>query len=203
MEDDPFFLSSIIWSDEVFVRLKEFNAQKIYYSREKRTDCYIQKSQSLGKGRMFWGCFSFHGKGPLTVVVGKIDRFKYCKMLEEVFIPEWEAAKRIFRPVFMQDNARPHDCEYTRNYLNRHNVEILKWPACSPDLNPIEDVWAILKGRVRKLGRPTKIIDLENIILQEWENFDISTLEALSMSFQERLERIIEIDGNLINKFYL
>ena len=41
MEDDPFFLSSIIWSDEVFVRLKEFNAQKVYYSKEKRPDCYI------------------------------------------------------------------------------------------------------------------------------------------------------------------
>ena len=131
------------------------------------------------------------------------DRFKYCKMLEEVFILEWEVAKCIFRPVFMQDNARPHDCEYTRNFLNRHTVEILKQPAYSPDLNPIVDVWAILKGKVRKLGRPTKIIDLENIILQERENFDISTLEALSMSFQERLERIIEIDGNLINKFYI
>ena len=50
----------------------------------------------------------------------------------------------------MHDNARPHSAAITRQFLATNNVNVLDWPANSPDLNPIEQVWDELWRRVRR-----------------------------------------------------
>ena len=42
---------------------------------------------------------------------------------------------------FQQDNARPHVARVVRDSLTQQNVDLLPWPAVSPDLSPIEHVW--------------------------------------------------------------
>ena len=51
---------------------------------------------------------------------------------------------------FMHDNARPHSAAITRQFLATNNVNALEWPANSPNLNPIEQVWVELGRRVRR-----------------------------------------------------
>ena len=59
--------------------------------------------------------------------------------------------QRLFkrRPcLFMQDNAEPHSTHVTTAWLCSKRVRVLDWPACSPDLSPIENVWGIMKGKI-------------------------------------------------------
>ncbi len=105
--------------------------------------CYqrsVQKPASL----MVWGCISAYGMGSLHVLEGNMNAERYKNVLEQHMLPtRW----RLFqgRPcVFQQDNAKPHTAAITTAWLRRR-VRVLNWPACSPDLSPIENIWRIIK----------------------------------------------------------
>ena len=65
----------------------------------------------------------------------------------------YAAAKTTTFSLFQQDNARPHYAWVTTAWRRRHRVCVLDWPACSPDLSPIENVWHIMKMEVRQVVR--------------------------------------------------
>ena len=67
-------------------------------------------------------------------------------------------------------NARPHVARICRQFLNRNNINVLPWPAVSPDLNPIEDIWDYLGRKVGARGNVHNLRDLENALIQECNN---------------------------------
>ncbi len=56
--------------------------------------------------------------------------------------------------IFKQDLAPDHTAKSTKSWLNEHGVGVLDWPAHSPDLNPVENLWGIVKRKMRN-KRPT------------------------------------------------
>ena len=50
---------------------------------------------------------------------------------------------------FQQDNGPKHKSRVVQNYLEEEGVNALPWSAYSPDLNPIENLWAMLKWECR------------------------------------------------------
>ncbi len=73
--------------------------------------------------------------------------------------------------ILQQDNARPHTAILTRNHLAA-NVDVLPWPAVSPDLNPIEHIWDEIGRRVRERYALHNVDQLSNYLVREWNSLE-------------------------------
>ncbi len=87
---------------------------------------------------------------------------------------------------FQQDNAKPHTAAITTAWLRSRRVQVLNWPACSPDLSPIENIWHIIKRKTRQ-RRPQTLQQLETYIRQEWDQIPTPKLQKLITSMPRRL----------------
>ena len=103
--------------------------------------------------------------------------------------------KRHGPAILMHDNARPHVARICRQFLNRNNVNVLPWPAVSPDINPIEHIWDYLGRKVRARGNVHNPRDLENALIQEWNNIPNVVIRRYVMSLRGRLVACINSRG--------
>jgi transposase len=60
----------------------------------------------------------------------------------------------------MHDNARIHTSKVTKEWINVNKINVMEWPAQSPDMNPIENLWDIIDRKIRKT--PIKPSNIEN-----------------------------------------
>jgi transposase len=91
---------------------------------------------------------------------------QYIEMLGSDFIP---GARKLFGNdfIFAQDNAPCHKSRATIGFFQEKQIQLLPWPASSQDLNPIENLWGILKSNVAKRFLKTKL-QLETFAIEEW-----------------------------------
>ncbi|OXA36697.1 Transposable element Tc3 transposase [Folsomia candida] len=98
--------------------------------------------------------------------------------------------------IFQQDKASVHASRSTTDFLAAKNIRTLDWPARSPDLNPMENLWAELARRGYGHGRQYGIKrELEQAIHQEWANIPIETLRNLTDSMKRRIFEVILAHG--------
>ena len=146
-----------------------------------------------GGSIMFWGCFSYEGMGELVVIDGKMDKWKYLEILKTHLKNSIEKMKNPFF-VFPHDNDPKHTAKVCKDHLAQNIISTLEWPAQSPDLNPIEHVWAYIKSIIS--GKKFKNKDeLEREVRNVWENFPDELRKKLIDSFQSRLKHVIKAKG--------
>jgi transposase len=201
LENPPEFWNHVIWSDETVVRSNPNSKEifvKVHSSVKRKNLPFNTKSQNQGVGVMFWGCFSYHGLSKLVVVDETMNAEKYKNVLEHHLVPELRNFNSEI--VFMQDNAPCHKARTVLQFFVDHGITVMDWPAQSPDLNPIENLWSIIKQRrAKKFGMPTTKNELIQQIFQIWENIDAEIKKKLAESVPKRLKELIENNGKQLN----
>ena len=132
----------------------------------------------------------------LHICEGTINVKKYILILEKHMMP---SKRRLFhgRPcLFQVDNAKPHSARVTTAWLHSKRVRELDWPACSPDLSPIENVWRIMKRKIAQ-RRPRTVEQLKLYIKQEWERIPPENLQKLVSSVPKCLLNVIKRKGDV------
>ena len=92
----------------------------------------------------------------------------------------------------MHDNAPPTRANMTKDFLANEGIQVLPWPAVSPDLNPIENVWAQLRTGLTRYPTSHSSEDLFALLCTLWDEVDASP--AIS-SMRRRIESTIAVDG--------
>lgn len=205
LRKDLGFWDQVVWSDETMVRtMPAGKKRKGWFSnsiplKELPRNPQVQNG---GVSCMFWSCFSIYGVGPLVPIKGKLNSQKYKELLETYLLPYLQDIKKKHGVdmIFQQDNATPHIAKSTLKFLRKEKVSVLPWPAKSPDLNPIENLWAIIK-RMRDsiLGMPTKKEQLVDQMQNLWNELEPTTIEHLCHSLPNRLSECVKQKGKQIS----
>lgn len=99
--------------------------------------------------------------------------------------------------LLMDDNARPHRARIITTFLeDNHNIQRIEWPAGSPDLNPTENIWAMLETRVRNRNPPvTNVLTLTAASQKEWNIIPQVVIRNTAISMQRRRLECINQSG--------
>ncbi|KAG3246391.1 hypothetical protein PI124_g8888 [Phytophthora idaei] len=173
------------WGRVIFSDDKKFNLDGPdglqYYWHDLRCEKETYFSRQNGRGSvMAWG---------------RQNSFDYQETPANYLVPFGEAFHD-GNYVFHHDNASIHASKSTKDFLESSEIEVLQWPALSPDLNPIENVWGYLTRDVYSDGKQYMALeDLKDAILDAWEKLDMSRLQELVKSMPDRVADVVEDIG--------
>ena len=192
------------WKDVIFSDEKKFNLDgpdglQSYWCDTRKEKQHFMKRNFGGGSVMIWGAFSFRGKSELAIMSGKQDSQDYIDHLHNNLLPfMWSFHGE--NAIFQQDNASIHSSKMTKGWLNSMEICTMPWPSRSPDLNPIENLWAVLSQRVYAGGRQfNSLSSLKKEIVTCWATIELELLQKLSDSMKKRCVDVLKLQGGKID----
>ena len=144
---------------------------------------------------MVWGCFAANGTGRLQKIDGTMRKEDYLEILQDNLKTSAKDLNLGKNWVFQQDNDPKHTSKVVSDWLKKKKIRVMEWPSQSPDLNPIENLWTVLKKRVRS-RKPKKVNELYTFCKEEWANIPGDVCKKLVQSCPKRLRDVKKYGGN-------
>lgn len=198
---------------EFCTKFKDFNFRRVIFTDESSFQLNANNQKSFRfKGKppptttkfnpnynvMVWGGISCQGKTSLHFIQGKVNAEYYKGIIAE----KKEEIERMFRNrgkwLFQHDNAPSHRPSAVRQFIQQElGCELLPHPPQSPDLNPIELIWAIMKTKV-EATHPKNKGQLKNAIEAAWKSITVDHIKKCIANLPSKMEKIIKCNGDLI-----
>ncbi|KAF1954470.1 hypothetical protein CC80DRAFT_567739 [Byssothecium circinans] len=166
--------------------------------------------------QMFWAAIWLGGRSELIAMervrgLRGYTSTSYTNTLEDGLLPwneleeeDFDQEEEEYEPYqFMQDNAPIHKSRETTNWLNAHEIEVIDWPPYSPDINPIEHLWWLLKQKLVKLypnleGQGFRGVDRDHFTQcaqEAWRAIPQASIDKLIKSVPRRTRAVIQARG--------
>jgi len=190
--------AQVVFTDESRFRLEHPDGRTRVWRRTGerfQEDCVMPVTAFGGGSIMVWAGISANHRTPLHHIQGNLNGTRYRDdILRAVALPLLRQVGR--GAIYQDDNARPHRARLVDDFLQQSGVVRMDWPACSPDLNPIENVWDLLERRVRdNHGPPQTLQQLLALLQQEWLAIPQAVLRVYTDSMRCRCVQCLASGG--------
>lgn len=190
------FWKNVLWSDESkFNRFGSDGKRQVWRPvNQEFNPRYTIKTIKHGGGNvMVWAAFSWHGVGPIVKIDSKMDKFLYKSILKDHMLPFADDNLPLIW-TFMHDNDPKHTSGLVKDWIIDEKIRMLKWPAQSPDINPIENLWNDVENHV-KSAKPKNLNDLWIEIQNGWKSITPDRCQKLVESLPRRLAAVLANKG--------
>lgn len=195
-EDD---WARVIFSDETHFYLghhgKEYVQRPVGAALDPK---YTLKTNRLEGKVSLWGCICAGGLGHAELYVDSLDARRYQSILSLNLVSSAHQFWSRGQWWYQQDNWSVHTAGTSQVWFHNHGIDLIDWPAWSPDLNPIENLWNDLKRRVYA-HHPKTMEELENWIGVEWQETDLNFISHICRGMPHRLQLLLNNKGHKIS----
>ena len=195
----------VVWSDETKINRFGSDGHRYAWKRdaEKVQPRHVDKTVKHGGGNIkLWSCITFEGVGSIVKIDNTLDQHLYKDILKDDLLSSVTHYRiKVDQMIFQQDNDPKHTAKSVREWLAEQPFEVMEWPAQSPDLNPIENMWALLKNRLyRDYERPPKgMLEHWERIAETWYKVTKEECQKVIGTMPERCKQVIANKGYWID----
>lgn len=189
--------NAIVFTDESRFCLQHHDGRiRVWRHRGERmlNSCVMHRHTGPAPGIMVWGGIGYHSRTPLVRIARTLNSQRYIsEVLEPVVLPYLQGFPTA---IFQQDNARPHVARIVQGFFVDRQIALLPWPARSPDLSPIENMWSMVAERLTQITSQAATPDqLWQHVEAAWSAVPQEHIQSLFDSMPSRVAAVISNNG--------
>lgn len=187
----------ILYTDEASVQLHGSTGKVSVWRRPHEAfeeKCTVPTFKSGRQSLMVWSSVSASGVGTMHFCEASVTGEYYRHILREEIPITRELLGLPARVSFVHDGAPAHRAKDTAAVVRELGLDDLGHPPQSPDLNPIENLWAIMKQELNK-DPACSLDDLKEKLADIWYNLDVAVVRKTVMSMAGRLDSVVQQKG--------